>query len=511
MLNWWKRSTAKPARPTTTGMICPELKSRIEHLWFLLHSGGLSNPLDAIEQLSYLLFMRELDAEDTHRCTASPTSPSVFGGTFCHQGNSIAAEQLRWCKLQELPEAELYRTLQEWVFPFLKALHADPRSAYSLYMADAVFKIPTPTLLQRLVRAIDDLYTTLPCRGDTLGDVYEHLLASLGSAGINGQFRTPRHIIRMMVELVHPTPRDRICDPACGSGGFLVEAAAYLRHHPAPTSSEQPQFFGFDTDRTMLRLAAMNLMAHGIRHHHIAYRNSLAHAEEEHGGYSLILANPPFTGTAEAAAVHPALRRTCPGSKTELLFIAHILHSLKPGGRCACIVPTGVLFGTSKAHRTMRKTLVEQHRLHAVISMPKGVFKPYAGVATAILIFSKNTPDSSPVWFYQMKADGFSLNNKRSPIAENDIPDLLRRYRNPAAESERPRSAQSFMVPLSEIKAHGYNLAFNTYSAQTPQHEPLPSASELLHNICRLQQSIDCNLAQLADLMEQDETMHHGN
>ena len=487
-------------------MISTELKPRIEQLWSMLHSGGLSNPLDAIEQLSYLLFMRELDAADSCRIAAGSKHRSVFSGDFCHQGRSIAAAQLRWSTWNRLPAAELYHTVQEWVFPFLKALHAKQRSTYTLYMADAVFKIPTPTLLQRLVKSIDELYTTLQLSGDTMGDVYEHLLSALGSAGINGQFRTPRHIIRLMVELMQPKHSDTICDPACGSGGFLVEAAAYLHQQPAGKNAGSAQFYGFDTDRTMLRLAAMNMLTHGIAGHHIAYRNSLAHTQDEHGGYSLILANPPFTGTAEAEEVHPDLLQTCRTGKTELLFLAHILHSLKQGGRCACIVPQGVLFSTTKAHRALRQELVEHRQLQAVISMPKGVFKPYAGVATAILIFTNtNAPSTDSVWFYNMTTDGFSLDNKRTPVQENDIPDIIQRFHHLSAEATRTRSEQSFMVPKSEIKAQGYSLSFNTYSTLPQQNEPLPQLSALLQSICHLQQSIDANLAQLADLMAKDE------
>ena len=357
----------------------------------------------------------------------------------------------------------MYTTMQEWIFPFIKNLHGNRESAYAKYMGDAIFKIPTPLLLDKIVTAMDEIYDQMAQlkKSDTRGDVYEYLLSKLATAGVNGQFRTPRHIIKMMVELVDPKPEEIICDPACGTSGFLVAASEYLKEHKKEEvlfnrknkdHYMNHMFHGFDMDRTMLRIGAMNMMTHGVDNPFIEYRDSLSDQNPDREKYSLILANPPFKGSLDYDIVSLDLLKICKTKKTELLFLALFLRMLKTGGRCACIVPDGVLFGSSKAHVAIRKELVEEHCLEAVISMPSGVFKPYAGVSTAILIFTKTGHGGTDkVWFYDMRADGLSLDDKRSPVKENDIPDIIARFHNLERESERSRTEQSFFVGKEEI------------------------------------------------------------
>ena len=385
-------------------MITGELKNRIDALWDIFAAGGLVNPLDVIEQITYLMFIHDLDEMDNRKAKDSEMLglpyTSIFSEEVAVNGRTIDGQQLKWSVFHDLPAAKMYEIVQEWVFPFIKTLHSDADSAYSKYMDDAIFKLPTPLVLSKVVDCLDGIYAQMAQiqETDIRGDVYEYLLSKISQSGRNGQFRTPRHIIRMMVELMDPTAQEVICDPACGTSGFLVAAAEYLRETRRQEifySRENLEhymdgmFHGFDMDRTMLRIGAMNMMTHGIENPDIQYRDSLSDQNTDREKYTLVLANPPFKGSLDADTVSADLLKLCKTKKTELLFLALFLRMLKVGGRCACIVPDGVLFGSSKAHKDIRKALVEDNRLEAVISMPSGVFKPYAGVSTAVLVFTK--------------------------------------------------------------------------------------------------------------------------
>ena len=460
-------------------MITGELKNRIDALWDIFAAGGLVNPLDVIEQITYLMFIHDLDEMDNRKAKDSEMLglpyTSIFSEEVAVNGRTIDGQQLKWSVFHDLPAAKMYEIVQEWVFPFIKTLHSDADSAYSKYMDDAIFKLPTPLVLSKVVDCLDGIYAQMAQiqETDIRGDVYEYLLSKISQSGRNGQFRTPRHIIRMMVELMDPTAQEVICDPACGTSGFLVAAAEYLRETRRQEifySRENLEhymdgmFHGFDMDRTMLRIGAMNMMTHGIENPDIQYRDSLSDQNTDREKYTLVLANPPFKGSLDADTVSADLLKLCKTKKTELLFLALFLRMLKVGGRCACIVPDGVLFGSSKAHKDIRKALVEDNRLEAVISMPSGVFKPYAGVSTAVLVFTKTGHGGTDqVWFYDMKADGFSLDDKRTPVSENDIPDIVARFRNREQEETRARTEPSFLVPKEEIAQNGYDLSINKY------------------------------------------------
>lgn len=363
---------------------------------------------------------------------------------------------------------------EEEVFAALDEQGLSSESAYSKYMGDTIFKIPTAAMLSKIIDGIENLGIgdEKDTDTDSKGDLYEYLLSKVATAGTNGQFRTPRHIIKMMVELVQPNPDDVIIDPAMGSAGFLIEAQEYLRKYHDESFYDEAfkkhfanhMFYGNDMDRTMLRIGAMNMLLHGVDNPNISYRDSLSEQNKDIEKYSLVLANPPFKGSLDYEAVSADLLKVTKTKKTELLFLALFLRILKKGGRAAVIVPDGVLFGSSKAHKQIRKEIIENNKLDAVISMPSGVFKPYAGVSTAILIFTKTgSGGTDKVWFYDMKADGYSLDDKRQEVSENDIPDIIDRFKNLEAETERERTEQSFMVDFDEIKANGYDLSINKY------------------------------------------------
>ena len=407
----------------------------------------------------------------------------------------------------------MYAVVQELVFPFIKGLHTDKDSAYAKYMGDAIFKIPTPLMLEKIVTAMDEIYAQAEQLHDTdvRGDIYEYLLSKIATAGVNGQFRTPRHIIRMMVELTAPKADDVICDPACGTAGFLVAAGEYLKERRREEiffNREKKghymnhMFHGFDMDRTMLRIGAMNMMTHGIDNPFIEYRDSLSDQNPDREKYTLILANPPFKGSLDADIVSADLLKLCKTKKTELLFLALFLRMLKVGGRGAVIVPDGVLFGSSKAHRDIRRELVENHRLEAVISMPSGVFKPYAGVSTAVLVFTKTGHGGTDqVWFYDMRADGFSLDDKRTEIADNDIPDIVARFHDREGERERKRTEQSFLVPKQEIVDNSYDLSINKYKQVEYTPVEYPPTSEILKELRDLEAEISRGLDELEGMM----------
>ena len=500
-------------------MITGKLKNKTDGLWNIFWTGGLTNPLDVIEQMTYLMFIHDLDAADnTHAKEAAMLGlphKSIFAGDVQIGERTVAGEQLKWSVFHDFPAERMYSTVQENVFPFIKGLHGDKDSAYSKYMADAIFKIPTPLMLDKIVTAMDDIYAQMAQlkTADVRGDVYEYLLSKIATAGVNGQFRTPRHIIRMMVELMEPKADDTICDPACGTSGFLVAASDYLKEKrkeevffdkEKKAHYMNEMFHGYDMDRTMLRIGAMNMMTHGVENPTIEYRDSLSDQNPDKDRYSLILANPPFKGSLDYDIVSADLLKVCKTKKTELLFLALFLRMLRVGGRCACIVPDGVLFGSSKAHKAIRKALVEENRLEAVISMPSGVFKPYAGVSTAILIFMKTGQGGTEnVWFYDMQADGYSLDDKRSPVDESDIPDIIERFHHLDKEAGRKRTEQSFLVPKQEIADNDYDLSLNKYKEIEYTPVEYPPTEEILANLRTLEKEIQQNMDELETMLKQ--------
>ena len=499
-------------------MITGEIKNRIDSIWDDFAAGGLVNPLDVVEQITYLMFIRDLDDSDNLRAKESAMLglpyKSIFSGEVEVGDRKIDGNQLRWSVFHDFPAGKMYSVVQEWVFPFIKTLHSDKNSAYSKYMDDAIFKLPTPLLLDKVVAGLDSVYEMMNAMqsSDIRGDVYEYLLSKIAQSGRNGQFRTPRHIIRMMVELMDPKSDDIICDPACGTSGFLVSAAEYLKENRKEEiffdrvkkdHYMNHMFFGYDMDRTMLRIGAMNMMTHGIESPFIEYRDSLSDQNPDKSKYSLILANPPFKGSLDYDIVSTDLLKVCKTKKTELLFLTLFLRMLKVGGRCACIVPDGVLFGSSNAHKSIRRELIENNRLEAVISMPSGVFKPYAGVSTAVLIFTKTEHGGTDnVWFYDMKADGFSLDDKRSKVEENDIPDIISRFHNLDGEKDRERTEQSFFVPKKDIVDNDYDLSINKYKKTVYKPVEYPPTSEIMSKLRSLEQEITTAMDELEKMLK---------
>lgn len=498
-------------------MVTGELKNKIDALWDAFAAGGLVNPLEVIEQITYLIFIHDLDVSDTMREKESIMLglpfESFFSGRIKIGDREAEGKQLKWSVFHDFPAQKMYSVMQEWVFPFIKNLHGDKDSAYSKYMDDAIFKLPTPLLLAKVVDSLDDIFALMEEKKDLdiRGDVYEYLLSKISQSGLNGQFRTPRHIIRMMVELMEPSAEDVICDPACGTSGFLVTASEYLKEkHKEEIFFDRHKkdhymnhmFHGYDMDRTMLRIGAMNMMTHGVENPFIEYKDSLSEQNTDQDKFTLILANPPFKGSLDAEVVSGDLLKVCKTKKTELLFLALFIRMMTVGGRCACIVPDGVLFGSSKAHKDIRKELMENQRLEAVISMPPGVFKPYAGVSTGILIFTKtNHGGTDHVWFYDMQADGFSLDDKRTPVNDNDISDIVERFHNRDRETGRERTEKSFFVPKQEIVDNDYDLSINKYKKTEYVPVEYPPTGEILDEIFELERQIGEGLQELKGML----------
>ena len=489
-------------------MVTGELKNKIDRLWEMFWTGGLTNPLDVIEQITYLMFIRDLDQMDNRNKKDSLYLGDVYESVFREK------EHLKWSSLRDLPADVMFLTVQGEVFPFIKNLHGDKISAYAKYMDDAIFKIPTPLLLEKIITALDELYQLVdkqPHSKDVRGDIYEYMLSRLTTAGTNGQFRTPRHIIRMMVELLDLRPEDLICDPACGTSGFLVAAGEFLKENyfdeifldkETKAHYDNDMFTGYDMDRTMLRIAAMNMMTHGVQNPSIVYKDSLSDQNEDKGRYTKIMTNPPFKGSLDYDIVATDLVKVAKTKKTELLFVILFLRMLRNGGRCASIVPDGVLFGSSKAHQAVRREIVENHQLEAIISMPSGVFKPYAGVSTAVIIFTKTgAGGTDKVWFYDMKSDGYSLDDKRTALENSDIPDIVARFRALADEEKRERTEQSFLVPKEEIVNNSYDLSINKYKKSTYVEEIYPRPREILAEIDAIEQEIIVGLRELEGLI----------
>lgn len=487
-------------------MITGELRNKIDRIWDVFAAGGLTNPLEVIEQFTYLLFIKQLDDVETTK-----ENEAAFLGLEYHGMFPEDCQQYRWSKFKNLGDAqEMYDIMLNGVFPFIKTLHSDGDSAYSRYMDDAIFKIPTANVLTKIVDGIDKLELG---DSDSKGDLYEYLLSKVATAGRNGQFRTPRHIIEMMVRLVKPGPEDIICDPAMGTAGFLVEAQNYLRENEADMFLNEADrehfnnemFHGFDMDRTMLRIGAMNMLLHGVDNPDIEYKDSLSENNDDNERYTLILANPPFKGSLDYESVSADLLKVCKTKKTELLFLALFLRVLKKGGRAAVIVPDGVLFGSSKAHKMIRKEILDNNKLEAVISMPSGVFKPYAGVSTAILLFTKTGAGGTEnVWFYDMKADGYSLDDKRQPIQESDIEDIISRFHNREAEADRERTEQSFFVPVDEIRENDFDLSINKYKEIVYEPIEYDPPNVILDRIDALEKEIQQEMLELRKLLNSD-------
>ena len=478
-------------------MITGEIKNKVDRLWDTFwEKSNIRTPVEVVSHLSYLFFMKMLDDTQTkEEATArlfggklkNPTFPE---GEWTHPDSTeehpikIPYNSLRWKVFKEMSADNMFDMVRNNVFPFIKEMGNGKETAYTRFMKDAIFLINKPRVLQSLVEQVDNLDMN---KRDAMGDVYEYILGKMAEKGQNGQFRTPRHIIRMMVELMKPSlgKGDSICDPAMGSAGFLVEAAHYIAENEKKmmVNTEKLEYYkskmftGNDTDTTMLRIGAMNMLLHKIDDPNIQELDSLSTDNTDTERYSLILANPPFTGSLDKDVVSPSLKTLTKTNKTELLFLALFVRSLVPGGRCASIVPDGVLFGTSNAHLAIRKNLVDNQRLQAVISMPSGVFKPYSGVSTAILIFTKtDVGGTDKVWFYEMKADGYSLDDKRDQINDNDIPDVINRWNNLDAEVSHSRKEQSFFVPVEDIRANDYDLSINKYKEierEKVEYEPV--------------------------------------
>lgn len=505
-------------------MLSSVLRSKLDALWTKFWSGGIANPLTAIEQISYLLFMKRLDEDDLKRKADAEFTNDPYVSVF--EGN----EKCRWSYFKELEGGVMLTHIQATVFPFIKALGSDDQP-FARHMKDAAFILPKPSLLVEAVAIIEEIYAEIERERqegqafqDTMGDVYEFLLAEIASAGKNGQFRTPRHIIQMIAALVDPRLGETVCDPACGTGGFLLGAFQHiLTQHTSPelrqldesglprsaigdklTDARQWKalrertFYGFDFDTTMVRIGLMNLMVHGITHPNIDYKDTLSKKYDEVERYDVVLANPPFKGSIDAGDVNENLILST--TKTELLFVNRIYDLLKVGGRAGVIVPDGVLFGSSKAHRQLRELLIEKCELQGVVSMPGGVFKPYAGVSTAVLIFVKGGK-TEHVWFYDMQADGYSLDDKRDRIEANDIPNVLERWVRRSPSSDVDRTAKAFCVPVDQIRENKYDLSINRYKEVEHVAVEYESPRVILAKLRELETAIAMDLNELEAML----------
>ena len=499
-------------------MITGELKNKIDKIWDTIWTGGISSPTTVIEQITYLMFMKLLDDNEIRKegnaaALGIQYKSTIFkDGIFSadEDGNMcIPYEDMRWHNFKTLEPAMMFETVRTYVFPFIKTVNGEGKdTAFSRFMNDAVFLIPTAKVL---VVCVDTLSEIDMSNKDIMGDVYEYCLDKMSSAGKLGQFRTPRHIVDMMVQLVKPEIGDTILDPAMGSAGFLLGCAKYVKKHYEKELYNKDKrkhynstmFNGFDTDPSMLRLGAMNMLLHDVEDPTINRQDSLSDDNKVRNHYSLIMANPPFKGSVFEEDISKDILAVTKTKKTELLFLALFIRSLKIGGRCACIVPDGVLFGSSNAHKSIREELIENNRLQAVISMPSGVFKPYAGVSTAVLVFSRDPGGTEEVWFYDMKADGFSLDDKRSEVAENDIPDIINRYNNLDAEKDRERSEKSFFVPKQEIVEIGYDLSINKYKKVKYVPVEYPPTSEIMAKLRELEKEISSSMDDLEKMLNE--------
>ncbi len=498
-------------------MITGEIKNKVDKMWEYFWTGGLTNPVDVIEQLTYLIFMKRLDQEELKKEKEERELSLLFGKMDIKYIFDEEHQDIRWNKLIQLGSPrELFEKVRTEAFEFIKDLDEDKESIFSQYMKNAIFKVPTPAVLQNTMDTIEEIFNMpqMTEDKDTKGDLYEYLLSKLSTSGTNGQFRTPKHIINMMVELMKPTTKDIIIDPACGTSGFLVSAIEYIKRNyrdELATDEKIYEYFttemihGNDTDATMLGISAMNLMLHDIASPKLKRIDSLSSEYIEEEKYSLILANPPFKGSVDAELLSNTLTRVVKTKKTELLFIALFLRMLKIGGRGAVIVPDGVLFGSSNAHKNIRKELIENNQLEAIISMPSGVFKPYAGVSTGILIFTKTgNGGTDKVWFYDMTADGYSLDDKRNPVEENDIPDIIERFGNLDKEIDRKRTEKSFFVSKEEIVDNDYDLSINKYKEIVYEKVEYDPPEVIIARIEELSKLIAKNMEELKVMLDEE-------
>lgn len=512
-------------------MLTGEIRNQIDRIWDAFWSGGIANPLEVIEQITYLLFLKRLDELETREELKANRESKPMQKRFFPEGEDSKGrpyQDFRWNRFKNFDPREMFTVINDHVFPWLRELGGNG-TTYSKHMENARFTIPTPALLSKVVDMIDKV--PMEAR-DTKGDLYEYMLGKIATAGQNGQFRTPRHIIRLMVEMVEPKPTDVVCDPACGTCGFLVAVGESLRErHPEVLLNTKLRehfhhglFHGFDFDNTMLRIGSMNMLLHGVENPDVVYRDSLSqdHAGEE-DKYTLVMANPPFAGSLDYESCAKDLQQVVRTKKTELLFLALFLRLLKPGGRAAVIVPDGVLFGSSNAHQTLRKVLVEDQKLDAVISLPSGVFKPYAGVSTAIVLFTKtNSGGTDHVWFYDVESDGLSLDDKRTPLlddhklgclpkvkltleehAKNNLPDVLARWQDRAkGERARPRTAQSFCVPKADIASQGYDLSLNRYKEVVHEQREHRPPKVILADLAKIEEEIQQGMKDLEGMLK---------
>lgn len=497
------------------------MKSKVNEVWDAFWTGGIANPLEVMEQITYLLFIRRLDDEQTLALNRANT----LGGPLVGNPFPPDREELRWSVFKNYSSEKMFETIDQEVFPFIKTMR-DEDSNYAHFMKDARLSIPNAAMLTKVVDRLDKIEMG---DLDTKGDIYEFMLAKIATAGQNGQFRTPRHIIKLMVDMIAPEPSDRIVDPACGTCGFLVAATEYMRNNFADAINSgdgqwayhHDMFHGFDFDNTMLRIGSMNMLLHGVEEPDIRWRDSLAQTNTgDDGAYSMVLANPPFAGSLDYENTAKDLQQIVKTKKTELLFLALFLRLLKPGGRAAVIVPDGVLFGSSRAHKEIRRLLVDVHKLDAVVKLPPGAFKPYAGVSTAILFFTRtDSGGTDDVWFYDVQADGYSLDDKRDPLlpedklgvqaqlaaedhARNNLPDVLQRWANrDGSERQRSRTEQSFCVPHADIVAQAYDLSITRYKELVYKDVEHRAPSEILDELDMIQLDLAARLARLRSLL----------
>ncbi len=496
-------------------MITGEKKQQVDNIWQTFWNNGFTQPSAIFEQMTYLLFMKMLDEKQQEKesianLTGDVLQDPTFPDGHWHNPSTdrdVPYEEMRWHVFKEMEPSRMLARVRNDAFVFLRYI-GDAGSAYSKAMEDTVFQITNARLLSRVVEGIEELAAD---GADMMGDVYEYMLSKMAASGTNGQFRTPRHIIRMMVELMRPTLADTICDPAMGSAGFIMEAARYINEHQgeellnleAKERYSTQMFHGSDSDASMMRIGCMNMMLHDVEKPQLHYRNSLSDENNDTNRFTLCLANPPFAGSLDQDDIAPSLRAAVKTKKTELLFLALMMRMLQSGGRCASVVPDTVLTGDAQAYKTIRSALVDSHCLQAIISMPSGVFQPYSGVSTAIIIFTKTgTGGTDKVWFYDMRADGFSLTTQRTPMPdENDIPDLVRRFHNLSDEADRSRKEQSFFVSADEIRDNGYDLSYKRYHEVEREAVQYDAPETILVRMTERQTKIDAAFAAFQKLL----------
>ena len=515
------------------------LKSLIDKLWQNFWEGGIANPLTAIEQITYLIFMKRLDDMEAKRERDSEFTgekyTSRFNGKFKVAGSNeeVDKTELRWSNFKHRPADEMLLHVQTKVFPFLKDLNGET-SPLTKHMANAVFIMPKASLLVSAINIVEDIFKEIEKDAtegghafqDIQGDVYEMLLSEIATAGKNGQFRTPRHIIKLMAEIVAPQLGQRMADPSSGTGGFILGFYQYIltdlvrKSDPSKLIKDEDGFeratmsailtenvkqileqslFGYDIDTTMVRLGLMNLMMHGIDEPNIDYKDTLSKTYNEDSQFDIVMANPPFTGNIDKGDINENLK--LPTTKTELLFVERIFTMLKMGGTAAVIVPSGVIQNSGKAFEAVRKMLIEKAELKAVIAMPSGVFKPYAGVSTAILLFTKGG-ETNNVWFYDMKADGYTLDDKRNKLTESDLPDIVKRYKAHNGKEENDRKNKFFFVGKKEIVSNDYDLNLSTYKEEVYVEAKYDKPNLILKNLSSLEVNINKGLEELTELVK---------